>query len=332
MAVGVSRARFLFLLRAHQMPNQSHRLSRCWSLSWLRVAEVSGWVAKFSSFCKAQQHFPPTRLLPQIPRGNVQGRCSGTRGSGKRAPSARAQVETPARVGQLACGCDPRPQNKAARSLEPGPSSGREGGREEGKEEAQTRARRVGLGLGCEHKLRRGSRDPAGRGGRAPCAPHRRRGPGVGRGPARTPRGARDGGRRRAPNRKWAPHGSAWSPRPVACPAGGGSLPCGHGDAGLARGCFLTRVARSPASLFGPEPLKHAHAAVLRRPGRGGSAGVRWDARGSARAARGTAAGGRNARGVRRGSPGLRLGTPGSTPPRPALAVRFARSCAVDPR
>lgn len=56
------------------MQNQSQSLS--WSLSGLLVAEVSRWVTKFSSFCKAKQHFTPSRLLPPIPRGNLKGRCN----------------------------------------------------------------------------------------------------------------------------------------------------------------------------------------------------------------------------------------------------------------
>ena len=75
-SAGAPSSRVLFLLRALRMRNQSQRLYWFWSLAGLRVAEISRWVTKFSSFCKAKQHFPPSRLLPQIPRGNQKGRCN----------------------------------------------------------------------------------------------------------------------------------------------------------------------------------------------------------------------------------------------------------------
>lgn len=51
----------LFLLRNHWVQS----LGPCYF--WLRVAEVLCWVIKFSSFCKAKQHFPPLGSSHKFP-------------------------------------------------------------------------------------------------------------------------------------------------------------------------------------------------------------------------------------------------------------------------
>lgn len=51
----------LFLLRNHRLQ------SRGPCCFWLRVAEVSCWVTKFSSFCRAKQHFPPLGSSHRFP-------------------------------------------------------------------------------------------------------------------------------------------------------------------------------------------------------------------------------------------------------------------------
>lgn len=66
-SAGAPSSRVLFLLRALRMRNQSQRLSWFWFLAGLRVAEVSRWVTKFSSFCKAKQHFPPLGSSHRFP-------------------------------------------------------------------------------------------------------------------------------------------------------------------------------------------------------------------------------------------------------------------------
>lgn len=275
-------------LRAHRCKIKAKVCPGSWSLSGLRVAEVSLWVTKFSSFCKAKQHCPPCQLLPQVPRGDLKGRCRERRYFGKQPSRACAEADNLARVGQCVCKYNPGPQNEPAASLELGPSPfwARWGGGEGGGG-ANANAPAIGLPARLRAEVRAAARlarpcQPEG----APAASHRRaasRGQGAGGEGRRGPAGWASAGRWKAACTEQEVHGARRSPAPraapgsphvVACPAGGVSRPRRRGT-GLE---LICAASRPPGSGSWPEPP-----ATPPRPAgpprSGGSRGLRRDAR-----------------------------------------------------
>lgn len=198
----------LFLLQNHRV----QRRGQC--CFWLRVAEVSCWVIKFSSCCKAKQHFPPLGSSHRFPE--VIGQAGAINNSNLEnnlplsLPGWKQWLETLS--GEMH---NPGPHNKAAGSLGPGGPPLWARGRAEGEEEVQRRRLvAIGLARGRRDKLWRrlagfcgpkGAPQPLGenRAGRPPGAASESRPPapwglwGPGLAPTQTP-GALGGGRRRA--------------------------------------------------------------------------------------------------------------------------------------
>lgn len=75
----------LFLLQNHRV----QRRGQC--CFWLRVAEVSCWVIKFSSCCKAKQHFPPLGSSHRFP----ECLCLGPTPGNTHPQPYHATIETP---------------------------------------------------------------------------------------------------------------------------------------------------------------------------------------------------------------------------------------------